>query len=485
MIDDQLIATSIHNALQQSLFAGAAVLIGTADSIDYQKAFGAARSHGFHLERMPEPEVMTLNHAFDLASLTKIFATTYAMMALHSDHLIQLDEPLRRYLPDIAKGSLQPITLRQILAHTSGLPPWIPTYCLEPEASPQGNAQHDPKITHPKATYPFSPLYPNRRRPPPLPSPLPQLGGRELSAHKTTRPKISHPKITLPAGEQTHNDSDWPTSNVSRNGNARQDLQMTPAWIPWLANRPLPAESGTQRVYSDLGFMLLPELISRVTGIPFADYLQQRIYQPLGLSNTLFCPPSNPPCPMVATSQGNPYERQLVQRRQYFGAADIDPASQPHWRQHTLHGEVNDGNAYHTYAGIAGHAGLFGTVSDLAVLLQALLQADSGNSGDSRDSRLFSPDTLNLFMNPAPDTQNGLGWELDAHRLQAQALPNGSAGHTGFTGTHFIINRRLSRFYILLTNRQHLGLLANGSYPDLRPLRSLLSGAIFPHPANS
>ena len=104
------------------------LLIGTSDTILHHRAFGQAAVFDRQGVRLRQPETMTTGHLFDLASLTKIFATTYAVMHLHSRGLLDVDEPVYRYLPFFDTAGKRSITVRHLLSHSSGLMQWYPFY---------------------------------------------------------------------------------------------------------------------------------------------------------------------------------------------------------------------------------------------------------------------------------------------------------------------------------------------------------------------
>ena len=98
------------------------------DSVLRHQAYGHARLFDFDGQRLPSPPPMTPAHVFDLASLTKVMATTFALMRLVDDGRVLLDAPVRRYLPAFRGPSKDSVTVRHLLTHTSGLPPWEPVY---------------------------------------------------------------------------------------------------------------------------------------------------------------------------------------------------------------------------------------------------------------------------------------------------------------------------------------------------------------------
>ena len=189
---------------------------------------------------------------------------------------------------------------------------------------------------------------------------------------------------------------------------------------------PLAYEPGTQSVYSDLGFILLGEIVQRVTGQPLDQLARQRIFDPLEMSHTMYRPPA-------AT------------------IADIAPTEMDAtWRKRLIHGEVHDENAF-AMGGVAGHAGMFASAPDLAAFCQMML-----NGGIYAQRRMLSRATVALFTAPAalaPATRT-LGWMLPtADSASGHYFSPGTFGHLGFTGTSIWIDPSRDLFVVLLTNR--------------------------------
>ncbi len=189
----------------------------------------------------------------------------------------------------------------------------------------------------------------------------------------------------------------------------------------------LTREPGTASEYSDLGAILLGEILERVAGESVDSFARRRIFAPLGMRDTGYGPPEH-----------------LLPR--------IAPTERDSWRGRVLHGEVHDENAY-ALGGIAAHAGLFGTAADLARFAQMLL-----NGGVYDHHRLISSATVERFTRKAgiPGSSRALGWDTPSEGSSAGTLfsPH-SFGHTGFTGTSMWIDADRRMFLILLTNRVH------------------------------
>ncbi|MFT6897205.1 MAG: N-acetyl-anhydromuramyl-L-alanine amidase AmpD [Paraglaciecola sp.] len=212
----------------------------------------------------------------------------------------------------------------------------------------------------------------------------------------------------------------------------------------------------TKAVYSDTDFMLLGLLIERVTHTPLDRYVEQYIYHPLNLNNSLF----------------NPLQKGFTKAQ--FAATEImgntrgDTVDFDNVRTNVLQGQVHDEKAFHSFAGVAGHAGLFSTVDDLAVLSQTLL-----NGGGYGKNKIFERTVLEQFVKPEEgDSSFGLGWRRADHgqnkwHFGPYASPY-AYGHTGWTGTVTVIDPEYDLAIILLTNARHSKIVEreNGKDPE-------------------
>ncbi len=158
---------------------------------------------------------------------------------------------------------------------------------------------------------------------------------------------------------------------------------------------PLKYPVGERRSYSDLGFMLLGEIIEKVSGLPLDQFEKKNIFIPLGMTHTTYNPLKNGRTTNIAaTSLGNPYEKRMVYDSSLgFTVKGIDPASWNGWRNYVLKGEVNDGNAWYSSEGISGHAGLFSTADDIQKLVDMLI-----NKGRAGNKQFISSRLLILFL---------------------------------------------------------------------------------------
>ncbi|HSE03472.1 MAG TPA: exo-beta-N-acetylmuramidase NamZ domain-containing protein [Methylomirabilota bacterium] len=184
---------------------------------------------------------------------------------------------------------------------------------------------------------------------------------------------------------------------------------------------------GSTFLYSDTGFILLGELVRRVSGQPLDTFARKQFYAPLGMRDTAFDPP------------------RAWQKR--IAPTEVVSSRGP------LRGVVHDGNA-RLLDGIAGHAGLFSTASDLSRFCRMLLAG-----GQLGGRRYLKESTVRAMFAPhvIGETTRGLGWDLASPyaRTLGAYFPIGSVGHTGFTGTAIWMDPATDVYMILLTNRVH------------------------------
>ncbi len=237
---------------------------------------------------------------------------------------------------------------------------------------------------------------------------------------------------------------------------------------------PLMFPVGAQRRYSDLGFVILGEIVETISGLPLEKFMQQNIFLPLKMKSTTYNPLTKGNFKKIAaTSHGNPYEKRMVYDSTLgFKMKEIDPGQWTGWRTYTLKGEVNDGNAWYANSGISGAAGLFSTVDDLQKLINMLV-----NKGKAGSVQFISEKTVQIFLTK-DNFNNGLGWMMDPDNSFMKNGPDGTFGHTGFTGPSISVIPKYGLSVILLINRQNTGLLKTGEYYNVNPIRLQVFNAI-------
>src|SRR5688572_27084350 len=319
----------IEAAIRDGVTPGATLAVGRRGKLVRLRGYG-------HLDWSSNSAAATPSSIYDVASLTKVAGTTLGIMRHVEAGLIRLDDPVYRHLSYWPrKGRTSRITIRHLLAHTSGLPSGV---------------------------------------------------------------------------------------DLDRRGKTREQR------IQSIARVRLKGEPGRRVLYSDLGMIVLGAVLERKQGLRMDEYLRTRIYEPLGLMETLFRPAQDAPG--------------LLDR--------IAPTEVSKRTGLAVHGFVHDPLAA-SLDGVAGHAGLFSSASDLSVIAQNLL-----NGFRSSEAALVQPATMKLFTKRSASGR-ALGWELarGSSSPAGQFLSSATFGHTGFTGTSLWIDPEQDLYVVLLTNRLH------------------------------
>jgi len=193
-----------------------------------------------------------------------------------------------------------------------------------------------------------------------------------------------------------------------------------------VVSEPLVREPGKQVEYSDLGFILLGEIVHRVSGKPLEQFARENIFRPLSMDETEFNPSRTLRPRIAPTEEDKDFRKRLVV------------------------GEVHDENSF-AMGGVAGHAGLFSTADDLASFAQMIL-----NGGIYAHHRVLTRATLDQFSARVSigDSARALGWDVPTQNSSTgRYFSPRSFGHNGFTGTSMWFDPDRGLFVILLTNR--------------------------------
>ncbi|MEA3212188.1 MAG: hypothetical protein QOE70_5245 [Chthoniobacter sp.] len=202
---------------------------------------------------------------------------------------------------------------------------------------------------------------------------------------------------------------------------------------------PLGDPPGTLIRYSDVNFILLGEIVRRVSGQPLDEFAAAAVFRPLGMKDTTFRPGAE-------------------------WRARIAPTTRD-----TARGVVHDPTASRM-GGVAGHAGLFTTAGDLARFARMLLAG-----GELEGVRILKSETVRLMTSvQTPDAiagRRGLGWDIDTGYSgpRGKWFPLGSYGHTGWTGASLWIDPFSQSFVVFMSNRNHPTEAGN-----VLPLRQIL-----------
>jgi len=315
----------LQEAIENRAFPGCAVTILHRGRLAALKGLG-------HFTYEPNSPAVQADTIFDLASVSKVVATTPMAMLLYESGQLDLEAPVTSLLPEFAGDDPRrdQVSVRMLLAHSSGLPAY-----------------------------------------------------ERLFERARSREDLLHAALAIP----------------------------------------LTADPGTRAEYSDIGFIILGELLSRLGDEPLDRFCQHEVFGPLGMARTCFCPP-------------------LAWRAQIPPTVD-DRA----FRHRVVQGEVHDENAS-VLSGVSGHAGVFAPAADVALFAHALL-----NGGRP----ILRPETVALFARRQPSppgTSRALGWDTPSQPSQSgRYLSQSAFGHLGYTGTSLWIDPELHLAITLLTNR--------------------------------
>lgn len=362
----------VEKAIADKKMPGAVVLVGHKGKIVYRKAFG-------NRALVPSVEKMTVDTIFDVASLTKVVATTTSIMKLVEDGKIRMSDTIGDFIPEVEDADVKKVTIQQLLTHTGS----------------------------------FRPDFDLREK----------WTGREGMLEALKVEKLRNP-------------------------------------------------AGTKFVYSDIGFIVLGEIVQRVGVSDLNQFTKNEFIRSLAMKDTRFLDYYIPPKESDSLKYLNLSKQQLDEikkdktetlkrlaptenikgQNSYLGSnfeGDEKTGNE------ILRGQVHDPTAFRMN-GIAGHAGLFSTADDLARFCQMLL-----NNGVLDGKRILSANTIARMTAPYVVSEKGdtrgLGWDMSTpfSGNRGDLFPLGSFGHTGFTGTSVWIDRVSQTFVIFLSNRVH------------------------------
>jgi CubicO group peptidase (beta-lactamase class C family) len=220
------------------------------------------------------------------------------------------------------------------------------------------------------------------------------------------------------------------------------------------AKQKLKGEIGSRFRYADINFILLGEMVRRITGIPLDRYAASYFFTPMGMSDTTF----------------NPDGGKLLRCSATIGQDNC-----------RLTGKVQDPLA-RQLGGVAGHSGLFSTARDLARFCRMIL-----NEGEFEGTRILSGRAVRQMTAPyfsrGGNVIRGLGWDIASpfSAPRGNGFSEVSFGHTGYSGSSIWIDPTADIFVVLLTSR--LDYKNAGEFRQLRGELSTLSSGIFQHSA--
>ena len=320
----QKVDSVIQAGIADHVAPGVTVAIGRRGKLLMLKGYG-------HTDWARGAPLTTDSTMYDMASLTKVIATTTAAMMLEEAGTLDLDRTVASYLPEYDVPEKRDITVRMLLTHASGI-------------------------------------------------------------------RSNHPLWKTAKGREQY--------------------------FAGMVKFPLVRAPGSAVEYTDWNMVLMQFIIERITNQSLDQFVQARVFGPLGMRDTQYNPPES-----------------LKSR--------IAPTETEDFRGGQVWGVVHDETAW-VLGGVSGNAGLFSSARDLAVFAQMLL-----NGGSYGDLQLIKPSTVARWTaRQRPDASRALGWDTPSSNSSAgHYFSLRSFGHTGFTGTSIWADPEKDLFIVLLTNR--------------------------------
>ncbi|GKX29735.1 serine hydrolase [Vallitalea longa] len=316
----------IKEAINNRYFPSAAIAIGQKDKIFIKKVFGYSSIY-------PKKIYADMNTLYDMASLTKVMATTMVAYRFIEKGLLHLHDRLSNFLT--VPNDKEDITILNLLTHTSG-----------------------------------------------------------LTAHFLLKDKCKSKDEAIDA----------------------------------ILNSPLCNDIGSEVVYSCMGYIILGKILETIGNMKLDELSSKYVFEPLGMSNTKFCPKSD-----------------------NIAATEFDTDLEVY-----LKGIVHDENARYL-EGVSANAGLFSDIHDSAVFAQMLSNRGKINGKQFISIPMFNAGIHNYTYNMSES--RGLGFSIKDTRENpaGDLFPIGSFGHTGYTGTSIFVDYVTGLYVVLLTNRVHYG----------------------------
>ncbi len=350
----------VDEACTQGVFPGASLTVSENGKVLHQTYHGLT-------SKTPPGVAVTKQTLFDLASMTKVLATsTLALLAVR-DAKLDLHAPVEEYLPDLHRSQLGKLTATELLEHSSGLAAWVPFY---------------QEVEH-------------------------MLGRENLCT-----------------------------------------MEAKNAIFGMLAKQPLLAPPGQKAVYSDLGFILLGQVLEHVLEGPLDEIFSSMVTGPVGIEDLFY------------VDLKNPAKANAVRQGRVFAATEKCP-----WRSKLMVGEVHDQNTW-AGGGVGAQAGLFGTGESVIALCHQWLSGYKGKS-DFLERKLVKRFWTRSKVAGSTRT---LGFDtMSPSGSQAGTLMGkATVGHLGYTGTSLWIDPEQETIVVLLTNRIHPS-VDNESIKQFRP----------------
>ncbi len=430
----QKIDSIVYDAIRKGAFPGCQVFIAKNGIVVWDKSYGW---HTYSKRITVKPY-----DVYDVASVTKIMATTLAAMKMYEQRKLALDKPIGKYYKDthIEYTRIKPDTIVQI--DTLNIKKdttwedfikdkdttWIDDTLLQVvdtiffKATPKNNIfKVTPRqlLMHKSGILPVLPILPYML--------IPEGMLKNIkSYYKNKKLLDSLSGIREEMRKKYYSDKyieDSAEIKVAKGMYLKNNYFDT----LWEETKALPVSSKKNYIYSDVNMILLQMTIDTINGYSLDRYVRNNFYKPLGLRYTNFLP------------------------IKYYKKTTIIPTEDDkYWRRQLLQGYVHDPSAA-ILGGVAGNAGLFSNAEGLGIIGQMIL-----NGGTYGGKRFLKAETIGKFTATQPDSYRGLGFDKWAKKqiIAPSASPN-TFGHTGFTGTCVWIDPDNQIVFVFLSNRVH------------------------------
>jgi CubicO group peptidase (beta-lactamase class C family) len=381
----------IRRAIRNKAMPGCQLLVARKGRVVWHKAYG------YHTYRRKSP--VRLNDLYDLASITKVAATTTALMRLRDQGKFHEDSVMGSFDPIPVNSNKAGLLAADVLSHQSGMEAWIPFYYKTLE--PLDSSQHliSCRLSY---NYPFK-LAPGT------------YANRNVDYKEGVYQSTYSPEYPFQVAE-----------NLFMRDSYKDSI------FKWIYESELKTR---EYRYSGLGFYMFHQVIESLADTTLYPYVWYNFYAPLGASTLGYLPLSRfPEDRIVPTENDLFFRRQLIQ------------------------GYVHDMGAA-MLGGISGNAGLFSCANDLAKLMQMYL--NGGWYGDRRYIEEATLNRYTSCYNRnEEENRRGLGFDRPVIHVPDEGPACNSAsplsfGHSGFTGTLFWVDPEFDLIYIFLSNRVH------------------------------
>jgi beta-glucosidase-like glycosyl hydrolase/CubicO group peptidase (beta-lactamase class C family) len=377
-----------NNAIKNKVMPGCQILAAKNGVVFYNKSFGYYTYDS--IQKVNNSDI------YDLASVTKIAATTPAIMRLYEQGVIKLNHKLSSYLHELRKTNKKNILILDLLTHQAQLQSYIPFYLNTIEPVNKGenllasaySAKYSIKL------------------------------GNNVYFNNNTRLR-DYLYVNKPDLEHGVKVTDGLYLSNAYSDSIKYRINESPLY------------PRKQYKYSDLGFYYLCRLIEQTTGKSLNEYVDNNFYQKLGATTLGYLPL-------------NRFDRDRI----------VPTENDPIFRRQIVQGYVHDQTAA-MLGGVCGHAGVFSNANDLAKLMQVYL-----NKGTYGGEVYFQAQTVDYFTScPFCKNQNRRGIGFDKPDLSiangptCQCVSEKSFGHSGFTGTYTWADPQTGILYIFLSNR--------------------------------